>query len=299
MEKVCGAYNTSSTCTANTAQKCQWDSATQTCGVSNSIIDQQWLRGKVYCPNSLADYMITCSAISSQSSCNANSNCLWQTVVSSGSLVGQFLDTAAIWTGSSITSSTGKCVPKWSNDTSTVSSLIGKVFNASLSSMISGISSSSGAAAYMGPLFTDLYGSCTGVDSFKNLLLACGPRTNKTACEALSGCAWTPKAGSNVNVTLNGTCDIADTFATSLVLNATDPWVSAMNTATSQCATMASSATCTGLATIAVDTAKYTTTFGTITLDFPTFMPGAATAAGVPALLLSVLAAVGVWALLL
>ncbi|KAG2427594.1 hypothetical protein HXX76_012248 [Chlamydomonas incerta] len=226
------------------------------CIISDTFFSLTWLRGKAYCAGSPMDTAVTCGQITAQSSCTGS--CTWQsassasTASATAAFASSFTELFSGFGGSSsvTVNATGTCMPGWINDQNFVTNLIKKVTDA-IATTSTSATSSSGALNFLGPIFDDLFGSCSGISSFKTMLLTCPNYKNATSCNAAMGCAWSGSGSF-------GSCDLGETsFGTGLLLDPTDPWVKAYNNATATCDSKTTSLACTGAGTISVDTALY------------------------------------------
>ena len=111
-----------------------------------------------------------------------------------------------------------------------------------------------GATSILGPIFDDLFGTCSGVSGFKAMLTTCPTYKNATTCNAASGCSWSGFGSS-------GSCDIGEgAFGMDLLMDPNDSWVKQVNNATATCTSKTSSVACSGAGNVNVDTSVYTTT---------------------------------------
>eukprot|EP00198_Chlamydomonas_reinhardtii_P011863 XP_001701200.1 predicted protein [Chlamydomonas reinhardtii] len=260
------SYNCSKLMTkASCNGTCAWTSTSSTtgvCTVSDTFFSLSWLRGKAYCAGSPMDVAITCGQYVTQSSCG--SGCVWQPASSASAGAGSTAAFAASFTGlfsgfggssGSSVNVTGTCMPSWINDQNFITSLINKVAAAvSTSTSTTTTASSSGATSILGPIFDDLFGTCSGVSGFKAMLTTCPTYKNATTCNAASGCSWSGFGSS-------GSCDIGEgAFGMDLLMDPNDSWVKQVNNATATCTSKTSSVACSGAGNVNVDTSVYTTT---------------------------------------
>ncbi|GFR48685.1 hypothetical protein Agub_g10640, partial [Astrephomene gubernaculifera] len=284
----CSTYTTKATCMANPNDFCGWDSASQECSVGPSFLKIGWLQDVVYCSGSRVGALMTCLTLSNQTACGANSNCAWSdsTQLSSNSFGSSFLEALGGWSGYAASSTTYICSAKWTTNATDVAYLVNKMLAAAANASLD--TSSKSAGNFLGPVFGDLFGGCSGVTRYRDALLTCPAKTNKTSCDAAPACGWDPA------MTIPA-CDMSDNYAMDLLLDPKDPWVIAYNNASSACAAQTTNTTCTGLATVTVDTTKYDS-FSNLSPDFSS----AAGMLSMSSLLMSLMAGlVCLWALLL
>ncbi|KAG2446855.1 hypothetical protein HYH02_008012 [Chlamydomonas schloesseri] len=278
----CSLKTSKTSCTGN----CEWVStgSSGVCVISDSYFDLAWLRGKAYCAGSNMDTAITCSAYATQSACG--SGCTWLSASAmSTSIAATFASSFAELLGGSSgsTNATGICLPNWMNDQNYVASLVSKITNA--------MSATSGITSYLGAIFDDMFGTCSGVSSFKNMVMSCPAFKNATACRAAAGCEWLGSTSSS------GICDLSENaFGTDLLLDPNDPWVKQYNNATTTCNSKTTAAACNGAGAIQVDTAVYTSASYLSTAQPSFFKDGGAAGMASVSSLVSLMAA-GLFAL--
>ncbi|GFR48686.1 hypothetical protein Agub_g10641 [Astrephomene gubernaculifera] len=230
----CSNYTSSSSCTATPSEYCAWDSTFKECSVGPSFLKQGWLQNVLYCSGSRADIVMTCVALN-QTSCGSNSNCVWQntTQLAQNTIGTSLMNSLAEYAGHTVSSSSSVCAASWATNTTYLTTLASKIAKAETS------------ASAFSVIFTDLFGDCSALTTFKSAVTTCSNKTTQATCDAQLACSWTNE------------CDLAEDFVMDLLLDSSDPWVAKYTEQSLRCAAQTTSSACKGLATTTVDTTKY------------------------------------------